>query len=383
MVKLGEVARVVAGGTPKTSVLEYWDGDIPWVTPKDLALSESLWINAGERFITDYGLAKSAAALLPRGTVLWSSRAPIGLVAIANNQIATNQGFKSFVPGEELDSEYLAYFLIHQRPILEMMGVGATFKEVSAKRAAEIMVPLPPLGEQKRIAEILGKTTGAISSVQKQIEQAKKLRSSIVGMASKMAVELRAISEYFDINPRQPRNIPDNAPTSFVPMANLDETFGISPIASRFSEHKKGYTYFENGDILLAKITPCFENGKSAIAKLSTQIGHGSTEFHVLRHKNHMHQDACLSPLLAAAILKQPSFLKPAENFMRGSAGQKRIPVSYIASLKVPVLKSVDLEKIDQSLEIVEALLNLYHRKLSLLQELQKSLATRAFAGLL
>ena len=168
----------------------------------------------------------------------------------------------------------------------------------------------------------------------------------------------------------QPRNIPDNAPTSFVPMTNLDKTFGISPITSRFSEHKKGYTYFENGDILLTKITPCFENGKSAIAKLSTQIGYGSTEFHVLRHKNHMHQDVCLSSLLVAAILKQPSFLKPAENFMRGSAGQKRIPVSYIASLKVPVLKSVDLEKIDQSLEIVEALLNLYHRKLSLLQEL-------------
>lgn len=267
---------------------------------------------------------------------------------------------------------------------IRSMSNGATNRQRIKEDVLErMLIPLPPLGEQKRIVGILGKTTGAISSVQKQIEQAKKLRSSIVGMASKMAVELRAISEYFDINPRQPRNIPDNAPTSFVPMANLDETFGISPIASRFSEHKKGYTYFENGDILLAKITPCFENGKSAIAKLSTQIGHGSTEFHVLRHKNHMHQDACLSPLLAAAILKQPSFLKPAENFMRGSAGQKRIPVSYIASLKVPVLKSVDLEKIDQSLEIVEALLNLYHRKLSLLQELQKSLANRAFAGLL
>lgn len=288
---------------------------------------------------------------------------------------------------DEVTPEFLGLFLKSPRAISiyksRLRGTTARRRSLPTKVFQEIEFPLPPLGEQKRILGILGKTTGAISSVQKQIEQAKKLRSSIVGMASKMAVELRAISEYFDINPRQPRNIPDNAPTSFVPMANLDETFGISPITSRFSEHKKGYTYFENGDILLAKITPCFENGKSAIAKLSTQIGHGSTEFHVLRHKNHMHQDVCLSPLLVAAILKQPSFLKPAENFMRGSAGQKRIPVSYIASLKVPVLKSVDLEKIDQSLEIVEALLNLYHRKLSLLQELQKSLATRAFAGLL
>jgi len=286
-----------------------------------------------------------------------------------------------------ISPDYLLRYLKSSRALTQYLTLGSGSaerrKSIKFTDLRKMEIPFPPLGEQNRIVGILGKTTGAISSVQKQIEQAKKLRSSIVGMASKMAVELRAISEYFDINPQQPRNIPDNAPTSFVPMANLDETFGISPITSRFSEHKKGYTYFENGDILLAKITPCFENGKSAIAKLSTQIGHGSTEFHVLRHKNHMHQDVCLSPLLVAAILKQPSFLKPAENFMRGSAGQKRIPVSYIASLKVPVLKSVDLEKIDQSLEIVEALLNLYHRKLSLLQELQKSLATRAFAGLL
>ena len=288
---------------------------------------------------------------------------------------------------DEVTPEFLGLFLKSPRAISiyksRLRGTTARRRSLPTKVFQEIEFPLPPLGEQKRIAEILGQTTKAISSVQNQIEQVKKLRSSIVSTASKIAVELRALSEYFDINPRQPRNIPDNAPTSFVPMANLDETFGISPIASQFSKHKKGYTYFENGDILLAKITPFFENGKSAIAKLSTQIGHGSTEFHVLRHKNHMHQDVCLSPLLVAAILKQPSFLKPAENFMRGSAGQKRIPASYIASLKVPVLKNVDLEQIDQSLEIVEALLNLYHRKLSLLQELQKSLANRAFAGLL
>ena len=382
MVKLGGIAKFVSGGTPDRNNKAYYLGQIPWISGADISDSGHVQIR---RRITEEAAEQSATSVVESGTLLLVTRTSIGKIALAPEDLAFSQDITGIFPNDAVIlRKYLESFI---RSIgaeqLKTRARGVTIKGVNRKDVEELKIPLPPLGEQKRIAEILGKTAGAISSVQKQIEQAKKLRSSIVGMASKMAVELRAISEYFDINPRQPRNIPDNAPTSFVPMANLDETFGISPIASRFSEHKKGYTYFENGDILLAKITPCFENGKSAIAKLSTQIGHGSTEFHVLRHKNHMHQDACLSPLLAAAILKQPSFLKPAENFMRGSAGQKRIPVSYIASLKVPVLKSVDLEKIDQSLEIVEALLNLYHRKLSLLQELQKSLANRAFAGLL
>lgn len=382
MVKLGEVCSISIGKTPARKELRYWGEGLPWLSIKDMNQG-SLILKTTES-ISQIALDELKITPYSVGTVLFSFKLSIGKVGITAVPLFTNEAIAAIEPKEQesLNKYYLMEVLREVGKTVEgnaaVMGVT-----LNKKSLAKLTIPLPPLGEQKRIAEILGKTTGAISSVQKQIEQAKKLRSSIVGMASKMAVELRAISEYFDINPRQPRNIPDNAPTSFVPMANLDETFGISPIASRFSEHKKGYTYFENGDILLAKITPCFENGKSAIAKLSTQIGHGSTEFHVLRHKNHMHQDACLSPLLAAAILKQPSFLKPAENFMRGSAGQKRIPVSYIASLKVPVLKSVDLEKIDQSLEIVEALLNLYHRKLSLLQELQKSLSSRAFAGLL
>ena len=382
MVKLGEVCSISIGKTPARKELRYWGEGLPWLSIKDMNQG-SLILKTTES-ISQIALDELKITPYSVGTVLFSFKLSIGKVGITAVPLFTNEAIAAIEPKEQesLNKYYLMEVLREVGKTVEgnaaVMGVT-----LNKKSLATLTIPLPPLGEQKRIAEILGNTTGAISSVQKQIEQAKKLRSSIVGMASKMAVELRAISEYFDINPRQPRNVPDNAPTSFVPMANLDETFGISPIASRFSEHKKGYTYFENGDILLAKITPCFENGKSAIAKLSTQIGHGSTEFHVLRHKNHMHQDACLSPLLAAAILKQPSFLKPAENFMRGSAGQKRIPVSYIASLKVPVLKSVDLEKIDQSLEIVEALLNLYHRKLSLLQELQKSLANRAFAGLL
>lgn len=128
MVKLGEVAKVASGGTPKTSIAEYWDGDVPWVTPKDLSNNKKLWISSGSRSITELGLAKSGATLLPSQTVLWSSRAPIGLVAIASNPITTNQGFKSFIPGNKLDSNYLAHFLIQSRAALQNLGVGATFQ---------------------------------------------------------------------------------------------------------------------------------------------------------------------------------------------------------------------------------------------------------------
>ena len=153
MVKLGEVAE-----------------DVPWVTPKDLSNRSNLWISSGSRSITELGLAKSGAILLPRKTVLWSSRAPIGLVAIASNPIATNQGFKSFIPGQNLDSNYLAHFLIQNQTKLQTLGVGATFKEVSARRAAEIQIPLPPLREQKRIAEILGNIQNAIELTSLQLD---------------------------------------------------------------------------------------------------------------------------------------------------------------------------------------------------------------------
>ena len=179
MVKLGEVAEVVSGGTPKTSIAEYWDGDVPWVTPKDLSNRSNLWISSGSRSITELGLAKSGAILLPRKTVLWSSRAPIGLVAIASNPIATNQGFKSFIPGQNLDSNYLAHFLIQNQTRLQTLGVGATFKEVSARRAAEIQIPLPPLREQKRIAEILGRVNYAIRGLDSQIQFIESLPNKI------------------------------------------------------------------------------------------------------------------------------------------------------------------------------------------------------------
>lgn len=156
--KLSEIGSVVGGATPSTTVDAYYNGDIPWLTPKDLSNFHERYIERGERNITKSGLNSCSAQLLPVGSVLFSSRAPIGYVAIAKNPIATNQGFKSIIPNpEKVDSLFLYYLLKHNKDNIEAMGSGTTFKEVSGATMKNIEVYLPEsLEEQRRIAGILG-----------------------------------------------------------------------------------------------------------------------------------------------------------------------------------------------------------------------------------
>ena len=156
-VKLSDIGSVVGGATPSTSVEKYYGGEIAWVTPKDLSSFSGRYIECGERNITEEGLNSCSAQLLPAGSVLFSSRAPIGYVAIAKNPIATNQGFKSLVPDtKKVDSLFMYYLLKYNKNRIEAMGSGTTFKEVSGATMKNIEVNLPPLAEQKRIAAILG-----------------------------------------------------------------------------------------------------------------------------------------------------------------------------------------------------------------------------------
>ena len=151
-VRLKHIGEIVGGGTPKTNVNEYWDGDIPWLTPADLSGYEDMYISVGARTITEAGLASSSAQLLPANSVLYSSRAPIGYVAISANQLSTNQGFKSVVPFDINMSRYLYYCLIARTEDIVQRASGTTFKEISGSEMAETIIPLPPAAEQKRIA---------------------------------------------------------------------------------------------------------------------------------------------------------------------------------------------------------------------------------------
>lgn len=179
-VRLEDCAEIISGATPSTSESAYWDGDVCWATPKDLSELEGAYISDTPRKITRSGLQSCAATVLPADSVLFSSRAPIGHVAINTVPMATNQGFKSFVPNRErVHTKFLYHWLRRNRPYLESLGNGATFKEVSKAVVARIEIPLPPLLEQQRIAEILDKADALRAKRRAALTQLDTLTQSI------------------------------------------------------------------------------------------------------------------------------------------------------------------------------------------------------------
>lgn len=152
--KLKDIGTIVGGGTPKTSVSEYWNGDIPWITPSDMSGKERSAVNTvagGTRSITEQGLCSSTARLIPKGAVLYSCRAPIGYIAVAENPLATSQGIKAFIPSSEICTEYIYFCLKAITPNIIKSASGASFKEISAAEFGDALIPLPPKKEQEKI----------------------------------------------------------------------------------------------------------------------------------------------------------------------------------------------------------------------------------------
>ncbi|XME02350.1 restriction endonuclease subunit S [Lachnospiraceae bacterium C1.1] len=154
---IGDIGTVVGGATPSTKKEEnYLDGTISWITPKDLAGFSGRYISRGERNITEIGLNSCSTQLMPAHTVLFSSRAPIGYVAIAENEVCTNQGFKSVIPNTDTDYMFLYYLLKYNKNKIENLGSGTTFKEVSGSTMRNVEIKVPEtIEEQRKVASIL------------------------------------------------------------------------------------------------------------------------------------------------------------------------------------------------------------------------------------
>ena len=178
-VRLSYIGEIVGGGTPKTGETSYWEnGDIPWLTPADMKYVKGKYVSGGERFITEKGLNESSAQLMPMGTVLYSSRAPIGYIAIAENDISTNQGFKSLVPFLKEINLYAYYCLIAFTPDIQSRASGTTFKEISGAEFGRTIIPLPPLSEQQRIVSKIEELLPYIERYGKAEEQLTALNTT-------------------------------------------------------------------------------------------------------------------------------------------------------------------------------------------------------------
>ena len=177
MVKLGNVCTVVSGTTPKSNHLEYWDGNINWVTPAELK-DDSDIIFESQRKITEKAVADTSMKPFPAGTVLLSSRAPIGKVAIAGVEMYCNQGFKNLICSEAIYNRYLYHYLKSKTDYLNSLGRGATFKEISKNIVESIEIPLPPINEQRKIAAVLDKVSDLIAKRRQQLDKLDELVKS-------------------------------------------------------------------------------------------------------------------------------------------------------------------------------------------------------------
>ncbi|MFT3746141.1 MAG: restriction endonuclease subunit S [Pyrinomonadaceae bacterium] len=176
---LEEVAEIIGGGTPSTAEPAYWGGNIPWLTPRDLSGVTRRFISNGERNISELGLKNSSARMLPKGTVLLTSRAPIGYLAIAERELTTNQGFQSLVPHPKTDNQFLYYLLKNSVEYLKSQGEGTTFGEISKSTVKGLRFVFPPFERQQAIAEVLSSLDDKIDLLHRQNKTLESLAQTI------------------------------------------------------------------------------------------------------------------------------------------------------------------------------------------------------------
>jgi type I restriction enzyme M protein len=328
LVRLGEVAEIYNGGTPDTNKPEYWDGGIPWATLVD---TKNKYLYSTERSISAEGARNSNAVLLPVNTVIFSSRATIGEVTIAKIEVSTNQGYKNFVCNPDLiNYEYLYLVLKQEAEDIADLASGMMFPEISKEQISNYKIPLPPLQKQQAIVKEIRAVEKVEAAAREKIKKTRKLISRKIESLKGNKYPIRLIAE---INPSKTEiQLRDDDLVSFVEMASLsDKGFIQHRVDKPLREVSQGYTYFRNNDVIFAKITPCMENGKGAVAdNLTNGVGFGSTEFFVLR------ANGKILPELLFRFTHDAEFRKEAERHMTGASGHRRVPKSFVENYEIP-----------------------------------------------
>ena len=279
-VKLSDIGEVVGGSTPSTKNPDNYDGNIAWITPKDLAGYNKVYISRGERNITEAGFKSCSTKMLPKNSVLFSSRAPIGYVAISENDLCTNQGFKSIIPNEKVDYKFLYYLLKHNKDYIASKGSGSTFKEVpgSVMKGIELSIP-KDINDQRRISKVL-------FDIDKKIELNNEINNNLQELAKSIYYEKfkdksnnGKLKDILDLHRKSIKNKDENL--KYFPVDVLPMNYLITKAGKPNEEAQSSLVEFKKYDILVGAMRVYFHR-----VCLAAENGITRTTTFVLRPKD-------------------------------------------------------------------------------------------------
>jgi type I restriction enzyme, S subunit len=390
--RLGEVCDVVNGGTPKTGIPEYWDGPHCWITPAEMGKRPSPYISETERMISDLGLRNSSAQMLPPHSVILSSRAPIGHLVINLQPMASNQGCKGLIPRSQLLHKFLYYHLISIVDLLNKLGTGTTFKELSGGKLKEVGIPLPPIAEQRRIVGLLDEAFKVIATAkvnaEKNLQNARALfeshLQSVFTQRGPGWIEksLGHVCEFE--NGDRGTNYPNRNEyvKSGIPWINtghIQPDGTLSMEAMNFITREK-FDSLRSGKIQSGDLVYCLRGatlGKTALVGPLTE-GAIASSLVILR------PSSLLDGRFLYFFLTSPAGKGLIRGFENGAA-QPNLGAKSVAKYPISFPTLPEQMGIANSLvelrEETQRLARIYERKLGALEELKKSLLHQAFTG--
>ena len=341
MARLGDICTFQSGGTPSKTVPAYYQGNIPWITTVSLTGGRISNEDAIE-YITDQAIRESAAKIVPQNSIMVGTRVGVGKVAINTVPMSTSQDIISLLNIDEStwNKDFLCKFIAAKSAYLNSQARGATIKGIKIETLASLDLPEITLEEQKHISRVIDEVLQLVKYRKDQLNELDQLvKSRFIELFGMPGTDvngwgLTPLGNTCQINPKkgQDSRLTSGLTVSFVPMPAVSENGNIDPSDTReYDAVKTGFTYFAEKDVLFAKITPCMENGKGAVARgLHNGIGFGSTEFHVLRPLPNIS-----NPYWIYTLTAFPEFRSDAANNMTGSAGQRRVPSSFLEQYRV------------------------------------------------
>ena len=362
LVSIGEVCELRVGGTPSKQQEEYWsNGTIKWISSKYISDDGKI---TNYQLITEQALRDSSTKIAPKDSVILITRVSVGKFAYTTTEYAINQDLTCLIPGRGLNPKFLYYMARSLALQIAQNAQGIGVKGVTQKYVSEMKIPFPPLMVQEEIVAELDSHQKIIDGARQVVENYKP---TIQNNSHWETVRLGDICE---LNPRKSEVKDFEGNVSFVPMAMVSETDMYFSVQEQkpLKEVYTGYTYFRDDDVLLAKVTPCFENGKSGLAKnLENGIGFGSSEFFVLRANPEK-----VLPEYIYYIINSNRFIAEGTPQMTGTGGLRRLTKDFVLNYPVS-LPPLDVQRrivnqTEEEITIVEQnkrLIEIFEKKIN------------------